>query len=240
MSLSLDGATAATHDGFRGVHGVFAATLDAAQMIRGRGLRLEINTTVTQETVSELPDILRRVIALDASLWSVFFLVPTGRGERLDALNADDTEDVLHWLHETSRLIAIKTTEAPHYLRVAVQRAGGQMAGHQRGPLYEELRDASADLLRPDHVTRRRVPRPPLDVNAGKGFVFVDHVGAVPQRVPATAGRLRTRPSDHRHLPGCAASPWSPRSRPPPRPLRALRVPRGVRRLALTRLRHDG
>lgn len=59
---------------------------------------------------------------MDAFLWSVFFLVPTGRGEQLDALDADETEDVLHWLHDVSRLVAIKTTEAPHFRRVALQR----------------------------------------------------------------------------------------------------------------------
>jgi radical SAM protein len=196
VSLSLDGATAATHDGFRGVGEVFTATLDAAQMIREQGLRLQINTTVTQGTVAELPGVLRRVIALGASLWSVFFLVPTGRGEHLDALSADDTEDVLHWLQEASRLIAIKTTEAPHFRRVAMQRASGDVAHDQRGPLFDQLREATADVLAPDHVAGRKVPRPPLDVNAGKGFIFVDHVGAVYPSgfMPLPVGSVRDRP----------------------------------------------
>jgi hypothetical protein len=59
VSLSLDGAGAATHDGFRGVDGVFAATLDAARLVRELGLRLQINTTVTRRTVEELPAVLR-------------------------------------------------------------------------------------------------------------------------------------------------------------------------------------
>src|SRR5665811_855571 len=64
ISLSLDGATAGTHDSFRGVEGVFAATLDAACMARDIGYRLQINTTVTRGTVHELPRILKTVIDL--------------------------------------------------------------------------------------------------------------------------------------------------------------------------------
>jgi AdoMet-dependent heme synthase len=200
VSLSLDGATAATHDGFRGVDGVFEATLEAARLVREVGLRLQINTTVTRHTVTELPDVLRRVIGSGAALWSVFFLVPTGRGEDLGALDADETEDVLHWLHDASRLVAVKTTEAPHFRRVVLQRsaADGAARGAGAGHLYAQLRDATSDLLDPGVSTSpaRRTARPPLDVNAGKGFVFVDHVGAVYPSgfLPLPIGSVRHTP----------------------------------------------
>jgi AdoMet-dependent heme synthase len=201
VSLSLDGATAATHDGFRGVDGVHAATLDAARWVRELGLRLQVNTTVTGRTVAELPDVLRTVLDLDTTLWSVFLLVPTGRGEDLDALDAAETEDLLHWLHDASRLVAIKTTEAPHYRRVVLQRtAAGPGAVPSTGPLHQRLRAASADLLGPDAGPAgrpvRRAARPPIDVNAGKGFVFVDHLGAVYPSgfLPLPVGSVRDRP----------------------------------------------
>ena len=196
VSLSLDGATAATHDGFRGIDGVYDDTLDAARMVRELGLRLQVNTTVTQGNLSELPAILRQVIALRAGLWSVFFLVPTGRGAALEALDAHETEDVLHWLHDASRLLAIKTTEAPHYRRVALQRRGGPAAPEVVGPLYRQLRDDIADLLDLGDAPARRAARPPLDVNAGKGFVFVDPVGAVYPSgfLPVPVGSVRDRP----------------------------------------------
>jgi AdoMet-dependent heme synthase len=198
VSLSLDGAGAATHDGFRGVDGVFAATLDAARLVRELGLRLQINTTVTRRTVEELPAVLRLVLEADAAMWSVFFLVPTGRGEDLDALDADGTEDVLHWLHDVSRLVAIKTTEAPHHRRVVLQRAALEATGGtpRTGPRYARLCAASTDLLAPDIAPARRAARPPIDVNAGKGFVFVDHVGAVHPSgfLPLPCGSVRDRP----------------------------------------------
>ena len=43
------------------------------------------DTTVTAGNVRELPQILRFVLELEAALWSVFLLVPTGRGAGLEA-----------------------------------------------------------------------------------------------------------------------------------------------------------
>jgi radical SAM protein len=179
VSLSLDGATAATHDAFRGVQGVFDATLDAARTVRDVGLRLQINTTVTRGNVRELPKMLASVLELGASLWSVFFLVPTGRGKLLEPLTAVEEEEVLHWLHEVSTLVAIKTTEAAHYRRIAIQRAGVDAVdcAFPVGSLRSQLRRETAALLTGDEPTRP--PRPPIDVNSGRGFAFIDHVGAV-------------------------------------------------------------
>jgi radical SAM protein len=196
VSLSLDGASPATHDGFRGVDGVFDATFPAARAIRDLGMRLQINTTVTRSTVDDLPEILNHVIDLGATLWSVFFLVPTGRGGSLDALDPAETEDVLHWLHEASRLVAIKTTEAPHYRRVVLERARSDRRPTTLGALYDRLRAASPLLTGDSGEHARRAPRPPLDVNAGKGFVFVDHLGAVYPSgfLPLPVGSVRHAP----------------------------------------------
>jgi len=193
VSLSLDGATAATHDAFRGVDGVFDATLGAAHIVRDVGLRLQINTTVTRGNVHELPRMLKTVLDLGADLWSVFFLVPTGRGKLLEPLTAVEEEEVLHWLHDVSTLVAIKTTEAPHYRRIAMQRAGVEDLDDvfPPGPLRSRLRRETAETLTGDEPPRR--PRPPIDVNSGRGFAFVDHVGAVYPSgfMPTAVGSVR-------------------------------------------------
>ncbi len=197
VSLSLDGASAATHDAFRGVNGVFDDTMIAARMVRDVGYRLQINTTVTRDTVHELPGILKTVLELGTTLWSVFFLVPTGRGKLLNALTADEEEEVLHWLHDVSELVAIKTTEAPHYRRIALQRAGVDDldAAFPVGPLRAALRAAAEGLLTGDEP-RRRKPRPPIDVNSGRGFAFVDHVGLVYPSgfLPVSVGSVHDKP----------------------------------------------
>ncbi|QGF23835.1 TIGR04053 family radical SAM/SPASM domain-containing protein [Raineyella fluvialis] len=181
VSLSLDGARPETHDAFRGFEGTYAATRRAAVMVREQGLRLQVNTTVTRDNVGELPRLLGDVLEMGVGLWSVFFLVPTGRGEDLHALGAEATEDVLHWLAEVSSLVAIKTTEAPHYRRVVLQRAAARARNlplPTTGPLYEQLIAGTVEVLGHE-IVPTRVPRPPIDVNAGRGFVFVDHTGDV-------------------------------------------------------------
>jgi MoaA/NifB/PqqE/SkfB family radical SAM enzyme len=197
VSLSLDGPDAASHDGFRGVDGVFDATIDAAHTGRERGCRLQLNTTVTRSTVDGLPDVLRHVVDMGAFLWSVFFLVTTGRGSQLQPLDAPQTEDVLHWLADVSHHVAVKTTEAPHFRRVVLQRAAAAAQGAvpaPRGPLHQRLHEG-LDELRAARTLDDRVPRPPIDVNAGRGFAFVDHVGGVYPSgfLPLPAGSVRER-----------------------------------------------
>lgn len=194
VSLSLDGATAATHDAFRGIVGTFDATLAAVAAVHAAGLRVQLNTTVTAANVVELPEILTLVTDLDPTLWSVFFLVPTGRGQALRALPAPEVEQVLWWLHEIADRVPVKTTEAPHFRRVAIQRAADP-AGAPVGALLNDLRRRTAPRRpRPAGAVGRT--RPPLDVNAGRGFAFIDHLGSVQPSgfLPLSAGSITERP----------------------------------------------
>jgi radical SAM protein len=193
VSISLDGATAGAHDGFRNVEGVFGATMDALADVRALGLRLQINTTVTADTAWELPGILRIVLEAHASLWSVFFLVPTGRGARLAPLSAAQEEDVLHWLYDVSTLVAVKTTEAPQFRRIALQRAHGRTVPPATD-LGRWLGSQVSAIMTDAPRTRPR--RPPIDVNSGRGFAFIDHRGSVfPSGfLPQSVGSLHDRP----------------------------------------------
>ncbi len=176
VSLSMDGCRAQTHDAFRGFKGTYDKTLEAAKVTTDAGFRLQINTTVTRRTVTELPDLMVQVKDLGAHLWSLFFLVPTGRGQALQALDAQENEDVLQWAHDVSGYIAIKTTEAQVYRRVAMQRATDEAPPH--GELYDQLMARTLELVSAEDLVNRR-PRPPLATNSGRGFVFIDHVGDV-------------------------------------------------------------
>lgn len=196
VSLSLDGARAETHDRVRGIEGVHAATVAAAAMVRELGYRLQINTTVTADNVEELPELLAWVIDADISLWSVFLLVPTGRGAHLDSLASEDVEEVLHWLHDVGDLVPVKTTEAPQFRRVAMQRAGVDHLddAFPPGPLRRRLRERTKQLVPATHALRHR--RQPLSVNAGRGVAFIDHQGTIfPSGfLPLAVGSVRQRP----------------------------------------------
>lgn len=176
MSMSLDGATAETHDRFRGFGGTFDQTLAMAPAINEAGYRLQINSTLTKTNIHEAPALLKTVMEMGAKMWYVFFLVPTGRGAALHALDPHQREDVLHWLADISNRIAIKTTEAPQYRRVVIQNQQG--IPYEGGELYRYLTEKTAELLGaiPE---KPRPPRAPMAVNSGSGFAFVDHVGDV-------------------------------------------------------------
>jgi radical SAM protein len=172
LALSIDGGSRAAHDEFRGEPGSFESTVRAAEAAREAGLPLQINTTVCAETVDQLPAIRELVADLGAVLWSVFFLVPVGRGAVLDSIDPTKAERVMAWLVEVEREegFGIKTTEAPHYRRVALQRRHDDGTG-----------DAA------DAIGRR------TGITAGDGFAFVSHVGEVCPSgfLPESAGNVR-------------------------------------------------
>ncbi|MFI2721974.1 TIGR04053 family radical SAM/SPASM domain-containing protein [Streptomyces collinus] len=200
LSLSLDGSTAELHDGFRGVPGVYRWTLDAWDAARAMGMKVQINTTVARHNLHDLPDVVRLVRDHGAMLWSAFFLVPTGRGRQLGVLTAAETEDVLNFVYDVGLTVPAKTTEAHHFRRVVLQRKVLATTGDDHvavlglGPLYQELRGRATELAL--DAGGRRARRPPLDVNAGRGFVFVSHTGTVHPSgfLPLGAGNVRQTP----------------------------------------------
>lgn len=200
LSLSLDGSTPALHDDFRGVPGVYRRTLDAWDAAHALGMKVQINTTVARHNLHDLPDIVQLVAEHGAMLWSAFFLVLTGRGRSLGALTPGEVEDVLNFVHDMGLTVPAKTTEAHHFRRVSLQRQVLAGTGDDHvavlglGPLYRELRERAAELGL--DAGERRVRRPPLDVNAGRGFVFVSHTGTVHPSgfLPLSAGSVRETP----------------------------------------------
>lgn len=200
ISLSLDGSTPEIHDGFRGVPGVFDWTLAAWRTAQDIGLKVQINTTVTGHNTADLADLAAAVHHRGATLWSLFLLVPTGRGRMLPPLNAREVEDVLNFAYDAGGLLPTKTTEGHHFRRVVIQREILDARGVEHeaaldlGPRYRQLRDRLRELGLDVHARRAR--RPPLDLNAGRGFIFVSHTGDVHPSgfLPLATGNVRDNP----------------------------------------------
>ena len=130
ISLSLDASRADLHDDFRRVPGSFDYTIRGWKAAQEVGLRLQINTTVTRYNLFDLPKIFALVREQGAMTWSVFFLVPTGRGLPEDEISPADYEAVLNFLYDASKYIGLKTTEGHHYKRVVLQRTVLEAGGH--------------------------------------------------------------------------------------------------------------
>jgi radical SAM protein len=198
LAVSLDGSTARIHDGFRGVAGSYALTLEALRWAREAGLPFQINTTVCRPNLADFDAVAKRVQSLEPVLWSVFFLVPTGRGKTDDLLTAEEFEAVFAKLDEFARRMPfdVKTTEAQHYRRyVAQARARGRRQGTLR----------PAQTSGPQLATDDGIGRAPRGLNDAKGFVFISHTGEVfPSGfLPISAGNIRTQPlaEIYRHAP---------------------------------------
>lgn len=192
IALSLDGPNAAVHDGFRGEKGCFNRTMEIIRDLKDLDIPLQINTTVARQNGSTLTEIAGLVEGFGAVQWSVFFLVPTGRGRKDDMISATQHERIFHWLYGLTKKVPfdIKATAAQHYRRVAIaraRRAGTDMARDDRG-CYLEV--AGAGFQYADGIRR-----PTQGVNDGRGLVFISHTGDVYPSgfLPIRAGNVRQK-----------------------------------------------
>ena len=133
ISVSLDGASPSTHDGFRGVPGAFDAAIRGIKTARNRGLPFQINSTLTALNAWELEALHGLASSLGAAGFHPFLLVPTGRGRELSgsALSPQEYERILG---DIARIAAdspleIKPTCSPHYIRIAGSPARGMTMG---------------------------------------------------------------------------------------------------------------
>jgi SynChlorMet cassette radical SAM/SPASM protein ScmF len=85
VSVSLDGATPATHDAHRGQPGAFAQTVRAIQRLRAHDVPVEVLFTLTSASAGELDALLDRCAALEVEAFKLNFLTPLGRGRDLHA-----------------------------------------------------------------------------------------------------------------------------------------------------------
>lgn len=175
VAVSLDGPDAGTHDAFRRVRGSYDWTMRIIEAVTDLGMPLQVNTTISRLTYPHFGAMVERVRELPMTLWAVFFLIATGRGASLDQITAEECERVLEFLHDLAPTVpfGVKTTEAPHYFRVAAQL--DRPAGGVRAPRLG---------------TQVRAHRAVTD---GNGFVFIDHIGQIHPSgfLPIACGSVR-------------------------------------------------
>lgn len=201
VSVSLDGADAATHDGVRGIPGHFDATVRTIRALAAAGVNVQVNTTVMAVNVRQMAHIGALVVHAGARAWEVFFLVHVGRGAAADAVTPAEHEDVCHFLYDAScHGLVVRTVEAPFFRRVVAQRRAG--APPPDSPLYRTLADRLDRLLGPGSKPASAHSAPTRD---GKGILFVAYNGDVYPAgfLPLALGNIRDRPlrTIYRHSP---------------------------------------
>jgi len=175
MAISVDGHDAASHDDFRGIPGTFDRAMFALSHAREIGLDTQFQTTVTRRNREHLPEIAEIVKEMRSKMWSLFFLIVTGRALENDDLRAEEYEDVFNFMYELSKTapFGVKTTEAMHYRRYVAQRI-------------------KAEHGVTENESAKGVAWRTAGVSDGKGFVFVSHQGEIfPSGfLPVTGGNV--------------------------------------------------
>ncbi|MDL2307404.1 heme b synthase [Desulfovibrio sp. OttesenSCG-928-C06] len=162
-SISIDAATAAEHDAFRGVQGSFEASMRGIQYLKDAGIGFQLNSTVTKDNLHSFKDIFKLAESLGAEAWHIFLLVPMGRGAEIQdqVITAAEYEEVLNWFYDFRKTTSmhLKATCAPHYYRIMRQRA------------KEEGLSVTPAEFGMDAMTRGCL--------GGTGFCFISHTGQV-------------------------------------------------------------
>ncbi len=195
LGISLDGADAATHDAFRGFEGSFDRTLQMLEFARTLEMPVQVNTTITRRNVAQVDAIAELLAGKGIAMWSVFFLVPVGRGVEEQRISPAEYEMVFErlWDHSRRQPFAVKTTEAPHYRRFVLQHGGDPLAGPQTcgagvspapaswGGSCTATPGATVQLPPQSPAAGTAAPqrRAPLGVGDGKGIMFVSHTGEI-------------------------------------------------------------
>jgi AdoMet-dependent heme synthase len=203
LAISLDHYHAKEHDEFRKVPGSFDLTIRAIEAARDNGIPVQINSTVSKRTAEDMPRMAELLSKYEnVVMWSVFFLVPTGRAKTADMIEAEEVEALFGELYEISKRVKynIRTTEAMHYRRFVLQK---MMA--EKGRTVADLIDPATGLVDASTIFMHQpkpigvqmqtgaITRSPKGVNEAKGFVFISHIGEVYPSgfLPLKAGNVK-------------------------------------------------
>ena len=184
IALSLDAPRADVHDDFRKVKGSWQRTMDILHRAQEIGISVQVNTTVAKHNIDILKEMVPFIEEVKAVQWSVFFLVPTGRGMIEQMVSAEEHERIFNWLYDLSKVAPfdIKATAAQMYRRVAIERKRGEQ-GSDKPVTFQGAGFQYEDGLH----------RPKKGVNDGNGFLFISHIGEIQPSgfLPVTAGMVR-------------------------------------------------
>jgi len=192
VDISIDGATAKTHDDFRGITGAFEKTIVGLKNCVDADICTCIATTVGKNNMTELPGIIDLAEHFEVERFTYFNFIPAGRGKDYadQDLSPQEREEVMRYL--LNRMSAgCKTTilaTAPQLARVAAQCQGSSGTGEVTLAL------AHMQTVR---VTKKAVPLGEFIGGCGAGRLYcsISPQGDVRPCVflPVNVGNLKTQ-----------------------------------------------
>jgi radical SAM protein with 4Fe4S-binding SPASM domain len=217
VSISFDGADAATHDIFRG-QGAFDRAVIGMRHLADVGMSYQINTTVARHNAHQMPETLALAKGLGATALHLFLLVPVGCGMEIaddQQLPPEKYEEILNWMYDAEMEggIELKATCAPHYFRIVRQRQAEERragiirerpqsmhrqnkagtTGHSAQGHGAQGHGAQGHGAAQGHAAMHASTKGCL---AGTGVCFVSHRGEVFPcgYLPVEAGNIREQP----------------------------------------------
>ncbi|MBI4286822.1 MAG: radical SAM protein [Chloroflexi bacterium] len=140
VGISLDSPTPEYHDAFRGMKGAWRGAIDAVRSCQRVELPFQVQTSLTRENLLYIRPMIELSSQLGAAAFNLFFLVCTGRGEKLSDISPQQYEQALVTLAELQTgfpRMKIRARCAPHFTRFLAQQGApeaelptGCMAGN--------------------------------------------------------------------------------------------------------------
>jgi radical SAM protein len=164
LGISLDGSNAEAQDNFRGVEGTFENSMKVLNYAKELNIPVQVNTTFTKETLNEIKKIyylLENNFSPPVKRWSIFFLIPVGRGKELNHPSQSEIKEILEFLYRKSKqsTFHITTTEAPFYKVFYILKE------MEKGKIYKTLIQKNRKMA--------------FGVRDGNGVIFISHRGDI-------------------------------------------------------------
>ncbi len=125
VSISVDSLDSKQHDDFRCLHGALEGAINGIEACIRNGLQFQIHTTASRMNYEEIPMMIDFAYRKKARVFNLFFLVCTGRGEKMSDITPEEYEKVLGDLADAQQRypgMFIRSRCAPHFKRIAYEK----------------------------------------------------------------------------------------------------------------------
>jgi radical SAM protein with 4Fe4S-binding SPASM domain len=122
VAVSIDSTDPRIHDAFRGVSGAWRRAVDGIHALRRADIPVQIHTVINESGVDEIDKIMAFGKGFGIRDYQFFFLVPTGRGERLATAPPEVHEAAIERILAYAQPgFSVRPTCAPQFVRVAAR-----------------------------------------------------------------------------------------------------------------------